>query len=286
MKIIDLFSGIGGLSTGFNLSGFEIIQAYDNWEYAAKTYKLNHPRTRVYISDISHNNFQLNKPPINDFILIGGSPCQDFSNAGKVLGEKGEKGKLTQKFLDIVTYYYPEIFVLENVPNIIKFNIYNKILTLQNYQVIAVKLNSMFYNTPQNRTRIIFIGFKMKYNLNGFRKKLLKKENQIPTTVKDYFGDSINIENYFIEPYFRGNKNIWSVHEPHPTIRGSGYRPSVIDGIRALTIRERLKIQSFPDSYKLINHNVKDSNQAIGNSVPVNLAKHIASCLYELLQQH
>lgn len=283
MKIIDLFSGIGGLSTGFKLAGFEVIQAYDNWDYACKTYKLNHPETKVYISDISNKNFNLISPPEQDFIIIGGSPCQDFSRAGKQAGDNGNKGKLTQKFLDIISHYKPTGFVLENVPDIINFKSYEKILNINDYKVVAVKLNSMYYNTPQNRQRMIFVGLQNYFHIGGLKRKLQTKNNKVPTTVKDYFGDSIDVEKYYIKPFHRGNKSIWSVYEPHPTIRGSGYNPSIITGIRCLTIRERLKIQSFPDSYQLINYNVKNANQAIGNSVPVNLGQHIAKCLYDKL---
>ncbi len=169
------------------------------------------------------------------------------------------------------------------MPNIINFKSYEKIINIKDYKVVAVKLNSMYFNTPQNRQRMIFVGLQNHFHIGGLKRKLQTKNNKIPTTVKDYFGDLIDVEKYYIEPFHRGNKSIWSVYEPHPTIRGSGYRPSIITGIRCLTIRERLKIQSFPDSYQLINYNVKNANQAIGNSVPVNLGKHIANCLHDKL---
>ena len=81
IKTVDLFSGCGGLSLGFERAGFQVIAAYDNWEPAVKVYRDNfsHP---IYTDDLSDENVQNKIAEMHPDVIIGGPPCQDYSSAG------------------------------------------------------------------------------------------------------------------------------------------------------------------------------------------------------------
>ena len=114
-------------------------------------------------------------------------------------------------------------------------------------------------------------------------------------TVKDYFGDKIDIEYYYRHPRSYARRGIFSVNEPSPTIRGvnrplpSGYTlhhndpVKSLDGIRPLTTEERARIQTFPESFQFAGSK-SDVEQMIGNAVPVNLGKFVASAILEYMR--
>ena len=81
-RLIDLFSGCGGLSLGFQQAGFEIVAAYDNWQPAIDIYRANfdHP---IYKRDLAREDIVDELITLRPDIIIGGPPCQDFSIAGK-----------------------------------------------------------------------------------------------------------------------------------------------------------------------------------------------------------
>ena len=97
MNIIDLFSGCGGMSLGFSNAGHRILASYDNWVPAIECYELNfaHPIYKKDLSDVELITQELNNlnvaTPID--LIMGGPPCQDFSNAGQRL--EGDRANLT-----------------------------------------------------------------------------------------------------------------------------------------------------------------------------------------------
>ena len=120
MRLIDLFSGCGGMSLGFQNAGFDIIAAYDKWEPAVNIYKENfaHP---IYECDLNNSDVIDQIESSHPDIIIGGPPCQDFSIAG--LRSLGERANLTIKFAEIVSQVKPKWFVMENVYNIVRMPI-------------------------------------------------------------------------------------------------------------------------------------------------------------------
>ncbi|MFM6842221.1 MAG: DNA cytosine methyltransferase, partial [Dolichospermum sp.] len=115
----DIFSGCGGLSLGFQNSGFEIVAAFENWKSAINVYQQNfhHPIFEYDLSQVN-NNYLIFKELLPD-LIIGGPPCQDFSSAGK-RNENLGRANLTLIFTNIVTLIKPKWFVMENVDRIIK----------------------------------------------------------------------------------------------------------------------------------------------------------------------
>lgn len=121
MEIVDLFSGCGGLSLGFQSVGFEIKAAFDNWKPAVKVYteNFNHP---IYDMDLGGVEVRKVVKNFKPQMIIGGPPCQDFSSAGK-RDETLGRADLTLSFANIVAEAQPEWFVMENVERITKSHI-------------------------------------------------------------------------------------------------------------------------------------------------------------------
>lgn len=163
MKICSLFSGIGGIETGF-LKVFKNAEIVFSSEIDKKTsdayaLKFNHQPC----GDIT----QINAKNIPDHdILVGGFPCQSFSVAGKRLGFEEARGTLFFDVARIIKAKQPKIFILENVKGLLShdqgktFSTIISILSDLGYLIDFEILNSKFFNVPQNRERIVIIGLK------------------------------------------------------------------------------------------------------------------------------
>lgn len=190
LKVADLFAGVGGLSQGFISKGFEIEFAIEHDKKIAYSYKLNHPKTTVYDEDISKIdlNFLKQMHPKID-VIVGGPPCQGFSQKGKRLSINDDRNYLFKKFIDTVEIFKPKYFVLENVPNILTTaNGFFKDEIIQGFEKLGYRVNSTTLNAsdfgvPQNRKRAFFIGA-----LNG---DLIDfpKPHKIKTTIKEAIYD-------------------------------------------------------------------------------------------------
>lgn len=165
---IDLFSGAGGMSTGFEMAGFKSVLAIDNWQDSLDTYLYNHPGSNTLCADLS--NIDIEKVAksynITDVdVIIGGPPCQGFSIAGKRIIDD-IRNKLYKSFVAFVKYFSPRVFVMENVPNILSMGegaVRDSILadfTALGYKVEYKVLTASDYGVPQNRRRAIFVGVK------------------------------------------------------------------------------------------------------------------------------
>lgn len=169
-KIIDLFSGAGGLTTGFHLAGFESLCAIDLNSKALATYKYNYPNAKTLNADICkvdpselRSSLGIRKEELT--ALIGGPPCQGFSRniPAEYRYLDDSRNHLYRVFLEFVKEFRPLYVVLENVPEILKaYNgvIRNEItqqLELQGYKVNSGSLNSANYGIPQTRSRAFFL---------------------------------------------------------------------------------------------------------------------------------
>lgn len=193
-RILDLFCGAGGFSYGMEKnSKFKTIIALDNDEKAGETFKNNMPNTKVIIGDITDRDIKnkiigLSKQlKIN--MIIGGPPCQGFSNKGKKLGLDDPRNFLFREYLDFVKELEPEIFVIENVKTLLstsngwfKEQIVKEIQNL-GYSIDYGVLNAKDFGVPQARERAIFICSKSK------KIKLPSPINKEITTVRDAIED-------------------------------------------------------------------------------------------------
>lgn len=167
---IDLFSGAGGMSLGFEMAGFKSILAIDNWQDALDTYRKNNPDAKTLCADLSKIDIvkvQKEYGIKSVDLIIGGPPCQGFSVAGKRIVDD-IRNKLYKSFVAFVEHFSPRMFVMENVPNIltigngiVKESILNDFRSL-GYEVQYRVLTASDYGVPQNRRRAIFVGTKGK----------------------------------------------------------------------------------------------------------------------------
>lgn len=295
MKIVDLFSGCGGMSRGFQNAGFNIVGAFEFWELAADCYEKNfdHPVFRQDLSDIEAAVEAISS--LNPDIIIGGPPCQDFSHAGKRIEDK--RAGLTESFAEIIMQISPKWFVMENVDRAQKSDAYataRAIFKKAGYGLTEIVLDASYCGVPQKRKRFFCIGsmgYPDGFLENHLREKLQKK----PTTLRDYFG-TLDFECYYRHPRNYNRRAIFSIDEPAPTIRGvnrpvpSGYQGHPNDAcelnpsVRAMTTLERALVQTFPGDYKWLG-NKTEMEQMIGNAVPVKLAEYVAQALLYHIQQ-
>ncbi|XBP97405.1 DNA (cytosine-5-)-methyltransferase [Lactobacillus crispatus] len=180
MKAIDLFSGIGGLSTGFRKNGIDIIVANEIDKDIANSYIKNNPQTNMINEDITKLDINSVFEKYKDAdIVLGGPPCQGFSQKGKRLSLKDPRNYLFRYFADVVNYVRPKYFVMENVPNLLTTSngFFKKeiidIFSRMNYFVNLSVLNASDYGVPQNRRRAIIIG-SLEKRFQCQRKLLLK----------------------------------------------------------------------------------------------------------------
>ena len=296
MRCVDLFSGCGGLSLGFQKAGFSVVAAVDNWIKAVDIYRINfdHP---CYLQDLNDINKTLEIiDKYTPDMIIGGPPCQDFSSAGK-RDETLGRADLTRIYAETICKYQPKLFVMENVERIKKSNILVEItknFQEAGYGLTSTVLNASYCNVPQARKRFFLIG--MKDAPQDFLLPTLDKAlSERPMTIRDYLGNSLGVEYYYRHPRNYNRRGVFSIDEPSPTVRGvnrpipSGYKkhpgdPELADlsKIRPLTTIERSYLQTFPDYFQFQGTKT-DLEQIIGNAVPVNLAKFLATAINNYL---
>ena len=295
LETIDLFSGCGGMSLGFQNAGFNISAAYDNWKAAVRIYEknFNHPIYQMDLNDVEATNLIKDAKPE---IIIGGPPCQDFSIAGN--RNMGERANLTIRFAHIISEVRPEWFVMENVYNIERMPVLPQAVQIikdSGYGITTRILDASRCGVPQKRNRFFMIG-----HLNdqdGFLNEIIDANlSESQMTVYDYLGDSLGTEFYYMHPRSYNRRAVFSIHEPSATIRGvnrpipDGYKKhhadkaEISEGVRSLTSKERSYIQTFPEEF-VFEGSKTEVEQAIGNAVPVKLAEFVARCLREYMNK-
>ena len=187
MKVISLFSGAGGLDLGFEKAGFEIEWANEFDKSIWETYEKNHSN---YLDKRDIRKIPLNEIPECDGI-IGGPPCQSWSEAGACKGINDDRGKLFYEFIKILNDKKPKFFVAENVSGMLaekhKDAVQNfiKMFKETGYDVNLYLVNAADYGVPQDRKRVFYIGFREGLNIKfEFPKPLGKKVN-----LKEAIGD-------------------------------------------------------------------------------------------------
>ena len=164
LRVIDLFSGVGGFSLGFRMAGFEIALAID--KDIAESYRINHPETKMINEDITkldiEDVFKEYKNKID--VVIGGPPCQGFSQKGQRKSINDDRNFLFRYFYNVVNVLRPKYFVMENVPNLLTTeNGYFKKEIINLFKEIGYNLNADVltasdYGVPQNRKRAFILG--------------------------------------------------------------------------------------------------------------------------------
>lgn len=246
MKIISLFSGCGGLDLGFEKAGFEIPVAneYDKTIWA--TFKANHPKTHLIEGDIR----QIKEEDFPDEVdgIIGGPPCQSWSEAGSLRGINDARGQLFFDYIRILKSKRPKFFLAENVSGMLA-NRHNE--AVQNilkmfdecgYDVSLTLVNAKDYGVAQERKRVFYIGFRKDLNVDfkfpdgsttdDDKKISLKdiiwdlQETAVPALEKNQTNpNAVNNNEYFIgsySPIFMSRNRVKAWHEQGFTVQASG----------------------------------------------------------------
>lgn len=290
MKVVDLFAGCGGLSLGFQNAGYEIAAAYENWSVAAQCYRNNfdHPVFEFDLSNVADATKHIKKHAPD--MIIGGPPCQDFSQAGG--RSEGSRASLTLGFAQIIETIQPKWFLMENVDRAYSSKAYadaKKLFHAAGYGLTEKVLNATYCGVPQRRKRLFCIG--LLGAEDGFMDEMLvNRLSKEPMTVRQYLGDELGIDHYYRHPRNYSRRGVFSIDEPAPTVRGvnrpipKGYTghagdPIKIGGsLRPLTTQERARLQTFPPQFKW-QASKTDLEQIIGNAVPVKLAEFVATSI-------
>ncbi len=300
-SFIDLFAGIGGIRLGFESAGGHCVFSSEFDENACKTYEANfgeHPS-----GDIT----KIDAKDIPDFdILLGGFPCQAFSIIGKKEGFENETcGTLFFEIERILKAKRPKAFMLENVRNLTAhdkgntFRVIRTHLEVLGYTVYAKVLNALDYGVPQKRERIIIVGFKESI-LFSFPDPVPVSQRK---TLKDILEDNVD-EKYYVKDSIRdarlmrlkapnypkpyiSHENMAGSITPHPyssCLRAEASANYIlINDERRPTEREMLRLQGFPDDFKIVVPYSQIKRQT-GNSVAVPVVKVVANQMINALK--
>lgn len=248
-RVISLFSGCGGLDLGFEKAGFEIPVANEFDKKIWETFKVNHPNTHLIEGDIR----QVTKDDIEHYIsdeidgIIGGPPCQSWSEAGSLKGIEDARGQLFFEYIRILKEFKPKFFLAENVSGMLAnrhSEAVKNILHLFNeagYDVSLTLVNAKNYGVAQERERVFYIGFrkdlKIKFEFpkgsTEIEGKLTLrdiiwdlKDTAIPTLDKNKHNPkAINNNEYFTGSYstiFMSRNRVKSWDEQAFTVQASG----------------------------------------------------------------
>ena len=164
--VVDLFAGVGGLSYGFQQAGFEILIANEIDPYIAEAYSVNHCKTKMMNSDITKLNieevFGFYKGTID--VVIGGPPCQGFSQKGQRRTINDDRNFLFRYFIKVVDFLKPKYFLMENVPNLITsanglfITEIKQLFADIGYTITYSVLNAADFGVPQYRKRATVLG--------------------------------------------------------------------------------------------------------------------------------
>jgi DNA (cytosine-5)-methyltransferase 1 len=209
MNIVSLFAGCGGLDLGFEKAGFNIVWANEYDKSVHETYRLNHPNTILNTSDIRTLS-SLDIPDCDG--IIGGPPCQAWSEGGKRLGIEDPRGQLFLDCIRIVKDKQPKFFVIENVQGILEdkhkdsLNCFITLLKEAAYRVSYELLNAADYKVPQDRFRVFFIGIRNDLkNKFQFPDAVSKKT----ITLRQAIGDIVEEPRYYKdEPVLEVNSRL------------------------------------------------------------------------------
>lgn len=286
--MIDLFAGIGGIRQAFQRQGGYTVYSSEWDKFAQTTYKINFGE--IPDGDITLVNE--NDIPDHD-ILLGGFPCQPFSQAGLKKGFEDTRGTLFFDIARIIKEKQPQAFVLENVKNLASHDggktLQTILETLRDelgYHVDYHLLNALDFGLPQKRERIIIVGskkpFKMDWNFEIKNKKTLNDILEKKVDSKHYASPEIVAKRKAMHTakvfpsIWHENKsgNISSYPYSCALRAGASYNYLLVNGERRLTPREMLRLQGFPDDFKIVVSDCQTRKQA-GNAIPVDMVKMV-----------
>lgn len=265
MKVISLFSGCGGLDLGFERAGFQIPIANEYDKTIWDTFKVNHPKTHLIEGDIRKVN-ETEFPEDIDGI-IGGPPCQSWSEAGALRGIDDARGQLFFDYIRILRSVKPKFFLAENVSGMLANRHSEAVKNIINlfeesgYDVTLNLVNAKDYGVAQERKRVFYIGFRKDLKVDFKFPEGSTKDDEKKITLRDIIWDlqytaipatdknkhnpaAINNNEYFTgaySPIFMSRNRVKAWDEQAFTVQASGRQ-----------------CQLHPQAPKMIKHDKND----------------------------
>lgn len=304
---IDLFAGAGGMSLGLRKAGFDVNFAVDADKSAVDSHRRNHPNCKVFHEDVSDflENIKAKRKgyPEHADHIHASPPCQDFSAAKEIHGtaylNKG-RNSLSLMVIDFVKQLKPKTISFENVKGMVdgKHIQFLRWITCEllklGYQVTADILNAKNFGVPQHRERVILLASK-----KGLRPPVLPKPLSMQVMSVGQALETLEA----VDPVHRGDIPVrssdgtmvydhveWRVrpstgkrlarHTVSETVRRRNMILHYKHG-RDITMRERARLQAFPDEYRFSGDPDAQGDQ-IGNAVPVPMAEAVGKSIMSL----
>ena len=297
-----MFAGIGGIRIPFDELGYENVFSSEIDVAACSTYEANFGhKPQGDITKIHEENIP------NHDLLLAGFPCQAFSIMGKKLGFEDTRGTMFFEVERILKHHRPKVILLENVKQLVthdKGKTLKVILeSLENigYTIKWKVLNALYFGLPQKRERVVIVGFldkseaykfdfkfsQTEYDLNlvleldeQVDKSLFASEKILAKRIEKTLNKKVNYPSIWHENK-AGNVSVLDYACALRT--GASYNYLLVNGYRRLSSRELLRLQGFPDTYKIVVPHSEIRRQT-GNSVPVSMMRAVAQNINFALQ--
>ncbi|MFO1347642.1 MAG: DNA cytosine methyltransferase [Pseudomonadales bacterium] len=310
LSLVSLFSGAGGMDIGFHQAGFSTIWANEYDKSIAPSFQSYFPKTIF-------NGQSITEIPTSSIPhaagIIGGPPCQSWSEAGARRGIHDSRGQLFFEYIRVLQHVQPAFFVAENVSGILhdrNKKAFQNIISMfsdAGYDVFWEKLNASDYEVPQDRERVFVVGFKKKLCVKFEFPEKIKSKKSLKDAIYDLKDFPLNKDSgianhettdtgYSSIFMSRNRVRSWNeqsytvlamdrhtpLHPQAPKMIDSGEKdkkifvPGQEKKYRRLSVRECARIQTFPDDYTFVYSHPRTGYKMVGNAVPVKLAYHLA----------
>lgn len=301
---IDLFAGIGGIRIPYEELGGDCLFSSEWDKKACETYFANFGT--VPYGDIT--KIPASEIPAHD-LLLAGFPCQAFSIIGKMMGFADTRGTMFFEIERILKYHHTPYIMLENVKQLVghdggrTFKVILDRLQRLGYHVKWKVLNALDFGLPQKRERVIIVGFLDKKDYESFNFDFAPK----PYNLADILEDDDKVDkglfasDYIVSKRKKSTENktvfypsIWhenksgniSVLDYSCALRtGASYNYLLVNGIRRPSSRELLRLQGFPEKFRIVVSN-QDIRRQTGNSVAVPMIRMVARKIVNIIKQH
>lgn len=317
LTVISVFAGCGGSSLGYKKAGYKELLAIDFDKNAVETFKLNFKNVPVWERDIT----QVKANEILEFckikkgqldILDGSPPCQGFSTSGK-RNVNDTRNVLFEQFVRLVNDLQPKVFIMENVSGMIKGKMKGMFIEIMqtlkglNYNVKCKLLNAKFYEVPQSRERLFFIGIRKDLNVDPtfpepLKKVITVKEALINVKLSEIVIPSgeilLNYDNIKVgsdlASYYdslglkRKYFNVKKININRPSNTITKLFSKGMSGLlhpkekRFLCINELKRLSSFPDNF-ILTGTFREQWARVGNAVMPNQMYYIAKHIKEIV---
>ena len=304
-SLIDLFAGIGGIRLPFNELGYRCVFSSEWDKFAQQTYFANFGE--MPFGDITKESTKKYIPKHFD-LLLAGFPCQAFSIMGKMKGFEDVRGTMFFEVATILEQHKPQAILLENVKQLTThdhgrtFKTILRILDELGYHVKWQVLNALDFGLPQKRERVIIVGFRDKEKIDAFDFDFKKQPYSLNGVLEsdEMVDTSLFASDWIIEKRKKQTEgkqifypSIWhenkagnvSILDYACALRtGASYNYLLVNGKRRPSSRELLRLQGFPDNYRIsVSHG--EIRRQTGNSVAVPMIRQIAIKIDSILKQ-